>query len=62
MATKTINHYLVVRIRILTLIGKFPGHESDRITEKLIQSSIVKFWIMTQADFWKTHPDHDPEN
>ena len=29
------------------------------IFEKLIQSSILEFWGVTQADFWKTHPNMD---
>ena len=37
------------RILILTLIVKFLGTELDRITGKLIQSSIGEFWGMTQA-------------
>ena len=26
------------------------------ISGKLIQQSILEFWCVTQADFWKTHP------
>ena len=36
---------------ILTL-----GHEQDRFTGKLIQSSLLEFMGMSHADFWKTHP------
>ena len=35
----------------LTLIGQGSGNELDRITGKLIQSSIFEFWCMSQAVF-----------
>ena len=39
------------RLHLLTLIGKFPEHEPNRITGKLNQSSILEF----RAVFWKTY-------
>ena len=32
------------------------GPRAGPISGKLIQSSIFEFWGMTQADFWKIHP------